>query len=172
MTAYDFTGEDFWFQRSDVDTLRKLALMLPERPVVVNIGAGYGTSALTVVEARADAFVFSVDTDVWEAEANALTAAGLYDQHRVVRVLGRSQDAGRHWPALVDMVFVDGDNSAAGVRGDAHTWLPRIKPGGIIAFHDYGTPSLPGVKEAVDIVMRGYERLVHVKTLIAFRVPE
>jgi predicted O-methyltransferase YrrM len=171
-TAYDFTGEAFWFQRHDVDTLRQLVLTLPPSPVVVNIGAGFGTSALTIVETRRDAFVFSIDVHERPDEMFHLKDAGLWAQHRVVRILGRSQDAGRHWPGWIDMAFVDGDHSRTGVATDARVWLRRIKPGGIIAFHDYGHPSLPGVKEGIDDVMGGYAVIVHNDTLIAYQVPE
>ena len=172
LTPYDITGEAFWFQRHDVDTLRRLVLTLPPSPVVVNIGAGFGTSALTIVEARADAFVFSIDVCERPDEEMHLRQAGLWEQHRVVRILGRSQDAGAYWPGTVAMVFVDGDHSLNGVKGDALAWLPFIRPGGIIAFHDYGRESLPSVKQGVDDIMAGQDVILHHDTLIAFRVPE
>jgi predicted O-methyltransferase YrrM len=172
LTPYDITGEAFWFQRYDVDTLRQLVLTLPPSPVVVNIGAGFGTSALTIVEARADAFVFSIDICERPDEETHLRQAGLWDQHRVVRILGRSQDVGARWPGTVAMVFVDGDHTYIGVFNDATIWLPCIRPGGIIAFHDYGYPALPSVAWGVDAVMANYEVILHNETLIAYRVPE
>lgn len=171
LSPYDITGEAFWFQRHDVDTLRQLVFTLPPSPVVVNIGAGFGTSALTIVEARADAFVFSIDVCERPDEELHLRQAGLWEQHRVVRILGRSQDAGARWPWPVAMVFVDGDHSQDGVMADARAWLPAIRPGGIIAFHDYGRASLPSVAWGVDAVMGGYEVILHNDTLIAYRVP-
>jgi predicted O-methyltransferase YrrM len=155
-----------------VDTLRRLVLSLPPSPVVVNIGAGFGTSALTIVEARADAFVFSIDVEERPDEEMHLRQAGLWEQRRVVRILGRSQDAGTHWPWPVAMVFVDGDHSLDGVKGDVLAWLPCIRPGGIIAFHDYGYPALPSVKWGVDAMMAGQDVILHNETLIAYRVPE
>ena len=172
LSPYDITGEAFWFQRYDVDALRQLVLTLPAAPVVINIGAGFGTSALTIVEARADAFVFSIDICERPDEEMHLRQAGLWEQHRVVRILGRSQDVGARWPLPVAMVFVDGEHDLDGVQGDAVAWLPHIRPGGIIAFHDYGRESLPNVKDAVDAVMAGYKVILHAMTLIAFRVPE
>lgn len=38
----------------------------------------------------------------------------------------------------VDFVFVDADHSYAAVKEDIHTWLPKMKDGGILAGHDYG----------------------------------
>jgi predicted O-methyltransferase YrrM len=48
----------------------------------------------------------------------------------------------------VDFVFIDADHSYEAVRQDIEVWLPKIKPGGMLAGHDYGEPC--GVKQAVD----------------------
>lgn len=47
----------------------------------------------------------------------------------------------------VDFVFVDGDHSRTGVLADLGAWVPKVRPGGLIAGHDH-TPSHPGVEEA------------------------
>lgn len=36
----------------------------------------------------------------------------------------------------VDFVFIDGDHSCAGLRGDWLAWKDRVAPGGIVALHD------------------------------------
>jgi len=35
-----------------------------------------------------------------------------------------------------DFVFIDGDHSYEGVRGDWLAWSPLVRPGGLVAFHD------------------------------------
>jgi hypothetical protein len=35
------------------------------------------------------------------------------------------------------MVFVDGDHSYEGCRGDIEAWTPHVRVGGVIAIHDY-----------------------------------
>lgn len=37
----------------------------------------------------------------------------------------------------LDFVFIDADHSYEGCRRDILAWLPRVRPGGIIAGHDY-----------------------------------
>lgn len=49
-----------------------------------------------------------------------------------------------------DFVFLDGDHSAETVAAEIAAYQPLIRPGGILAGHDYGRPDHPGVKEAVD----------------------
>jgi predicted O-methyltransferase YrrM len=56
-------------------------------------------------------------------------------------------------PASLDFVFIDGDHSHAAVLADIAAWLPRIRPGGLLAGHDYrmtSQPHLAGVTEAVE----------------------
>lgn len=48
----------------------------------------------------------------------------------------------------VDFVFIDADHVYQSVRNDVLAWLPKVKPGGIIAGHDYNPPH--EVKRAVD----------------------
>lgn len=49
-----------------------------------------------------------------------------------------------------DLVFLDGDHRYEAVLADIDAALPLLRPGGILAGHDYSHPSWPGVKRAVD----------------------
>ena len=48
-----------------------------------------------------------------------------------------------------DSIFIDGDHRRAETTADIGGWLPFLRPGGIIAGHDYG-PRYPGVMDAVN----------------------
>lgn len=48
-----------------------------------------------------------------------------------------------------DFVYIDGAHDRFAVESDIRNWLPLIRPGGIIAGHDY-VEDHPGVVEAVD----------------------
>lgn len=50
-------------------------------------------------------------------------------------------------PGVVDLVFIDADHSTAAVAADIESWLPRIRPGGILAGHDIDWPT---VRSAVE----------------------
>lgn len=52
----------------------------------------------------------------------------------------------------LDLVFIDADHSYDGCLADIKAWLPKVRPGGIICGHDFGTPGFPGVKRAVEEV--------------------
>ena len=49
----------------------------------------------------------------------------------------------------VDFVFIDGSHAYEDVKADIEAWLPKIKPGGLLAGDDY-SKEWHGVMEAVD----------------------
>lgn len=55
----------------------------------------------------------------------------------------------------LDFVFIDAEHDYDNVKIDISTWYPKIKPGGIIAGHDYNSYDFPGVKAAVDEFFAG-----------------
>ena len=48
----------------------------------------------------------------------------------------------------LDMVFIDAGHDYDSVREDIANWLPKVRPGGIVAGHDY-QQRFPGVQRAV-----------------------
>ena len=53
----------------------------------------------------------------------------------------------------LDFVFIDASHEYEDVKNDIRAWLPKIKPGGVLAGHDYyvdGHDYFPGVKKAVN----------------------
>jgi len=164
------TGEAYHQTISDVSVLKQCASLLPSNPVIINIGACFGTSAMAMLEERPDAFIFSIDISPSLYEIENLQRAGLYALNRVIRVLGASQDIGQHWPYQVDMVYVDGAHDYQGVVDDIKVWRPLVKTGGILLFHDYGKDFLPHVKIAVDEEMAGYEPFLHIESMLGFRL--
>lgn len=120
-----------------------------QRPVIVNIGAGSGTSGLAFAEARPDATVYTVDISPsspfggLENERNAFKETGL---KLPLQILGDSKQVGKSWVrGPVNLVFVDGDHSLAGCQGDIEAWREHILPGGLILLHDYTRAEWPDV---------------------------
>jgi len=58
--------------------------------------------------------------------------------------------ARRFEDASLDFVFIDGDHAYDAVAADIQAWLPKLKIGGVLAGHDYGHSSWPGVGMAVN----------------------
>lgn len=72
---------------------------------------------------------------------------GLVDSMSVIKSLSHE---GANWfnDGSVDVLFIDAGHSYEAVKKDIEAWLPKMKPNGIIAGHDYN--SWQGVKKAVD----------------------
>lgn len=51
-----------------------------------------------------------------------------------------------------DLVFIDADHSQQAVLADITAWRPKVKAGGWIGGHDYGSRRFPGVESAVHMV--------------------
>lgn len=66
----------------------------------------------------------------------------------------------------LDLVFIDASHTQECVSADIKAWLPKVKPGGAIAGHDFG---MHGVKSAVQAA---FKDIVSVQTCWLHRVPE
>jgi SAM-dependent methyltransferase len=80
--------------------------------------------------------------------ANVARAGYPVEIIRAESVIGASLFA----DASIDYVFIDASHDGESVRQDLAAWLPKVKPGGIMAGHDYNqTP----VQAAVDAAFPG-----------------
>jgi len=169
-----------YIKHDEADFLKKLCLSLPENPFVVNIGAGAGTSALIFLESRPDLTSCTVDIQAesspygcLEGEMNALKQANA-DLSRHQQIHGDSIEVGKTWKGKSpDLVFIDGNHTYEGCKGDIEAWLPLLKPSGILAIHDYNKTEkeYPGVNDSVNELLLGKYLKIDHKTysLIAFK---
>ncbi len=159
----------------EVVALEDAVKSLPDNPHVVNIGAGAGTSGLTVIQ-RPDAFLTTIDIRVegplgsLKGERNAFEQSGINYKDRHQQILKDSKLVAKEWTKKVDMVFVDGDHSYEGASGDIKGWLPHIKKGGIMVVHDYHLGPWDDVVLAVDELLGEYEEIFVAGSTIGFRI--
>ncbi|HEY1190584.1 MAG TPA: class I SAM-dependent methyltransferase [Gemmata sp.] len=140
---------------------------LPAGPLVgVEVGTFRGAGAAQLLASGKFATLYCVDE--WRGgydpddlasgadmeAARADYAAGPGRDPRVVTIRAASTvAAGRFAYRSLDVVYLDADHRYVEVVKDLLAWQMRVKPGGIIAGHDYGRASHPGVKFAVDDVI-------------------
>jgi hypothetical protein len=109
-----------------------------------------------------------VSVDAWSADLDPNVAQAEHDsylgqtRHRLARYGDRSeiwradsrQAAARVPPASADFVYIDARHDYESVSADLAAWLPRVRPGGLLAGHDYfdgeRQGQLYGVRRAVD----------------------
>jgi predicted O-methyltransferase YrrM len=132
-----------------------LAGRIPERGLALEIGSFKGKSSANLAAGlKAGARLVCVDT--WENKAmpydppvdvlpeflrNVASYGDLIETHR-----GTSIEVARVWSRPLDLLFIDGDHSYEGCSTDLKAWLPFLKPGGWVAFHD---SSEAGVARAI-----------------------
>jgi predicted O-methyltransferase YrrM len=82
------------------------------------------------------------------ALARNLIACGVADVATLI-VASSVRAARLFAPGSVDFAFIDAGHDYQSVLSDLATWWPRVKPGGLLAGHDYGHVAWPGVTRAV-----------------------
>jgi len=149
---------------------------------VLEIGSAYGysTCALALV-ARS---VVAIDPHAthgsfFELQAN-LNAYGVREKVRIVR--DSSQNALRSMAGWVDkyektaqrfdLVWIDGDHTAEVVEHDVSHAIKLLKPGGVLACHDYDEVTCPGVRVALDKLFGGPGKLTDTLAVYQFTLPE
>jgi predicted O-methyltransferase YrrM len=195
-TSFDVRDWLNYLFADELLALKDIVNSLPPFPTVVNIGSGGGTSGLAIMETRQDVTLYTVDIrdksspfGCLEAERDVMVRAGFGGEFnkRWFQICGDSKAVGRAWESgPVDMVFIDGDHSYEGCKGDIETWLPRLKSGGLLLVHDYKKTSaiamlqydpktMPHYKEwrgvdmAVDEILET-GRVAHVETVVTLAV--
>jgi predicted O-methyltransferase YrrM len=133
---------------------------------IVEVGSYHGKSAVNLAYAirkrgRA-AGIYCVDT--WmnttiEHAPNLDVFQHFLDNTAAYRDLitplrGRSEDVSREWEGgAIDVIFIDGDHSFEGVTTDIRSWVPRVKSGGLILFHDSDLPEVrAGINATMDLI--------------------
>lgn len=166
---YDVIG---WLRREEGKALWRLA----EGKRVLEVGSYCGCS--TICLAQSAASVLSVDPhdgrgtpapmQTFTQFQNNVERYGLSD--RVEAHIGTLAD---DLPATdFDLIFIDGRHDAESVREDIRLALPRLAPGGLLAFHDYQASEHPGIEIAVDeLVSAGGSLVLTEKTLAVVRPP-
>lgn len=137
--------------------------LLPKNPVTVELGVAEGYFSEDILRDWKPSKHYAVD--LWETHGEYFGDAGSpqdwhdrnykaaferlskYPNCEILRgpTTRMQQYVGDN---TVDLVSVDACHSLECVRDDIQAWWPKLKPGGIMAFHDYENVDY-GVKQAV-----------------------
>lgn len=155
----------------DVDKLRRTV----RDKVVVEIGTARGLSAMVMALNAKKVYTidnyfkpkFGVDQET-EERREELPSQDMPDiirkylkffNPRIEFIHDSSLSASKRFNSdSIDIVFIDGDHTSAGVRADYECWLPKVKSGGIVFFHDYSLV-FPHIKEYIDEELRNDNRV-------------
>lgn len=154
------------------DELRWLAEHAQRARRIIEVGSFQGRSTRALAD-HCTGVVYAVDT--WhdyegdgDCQGQLVAAKGgtwaeiqqAFTRHladhlasgRVIPVVSTSQAALPTLTAIgqADLVFIDGDHRYEACRRDIEGYAPLVRPGGILAGHDYGHRAWPGVQRAVN----------------------
>lgn len=163
--AHDLAASRKMLVQEDVDLIRKLVSKLPHDRdvVVVDLGLGSGTTALSVFAERTEKIhVYSYDnTD--EGRWGELAVHNIGQREHFTWIVSKAEE-----PALgpdsssVDLLLLDASHTQEGLKREFEAWLPRIRDEGLIWIHDYGDPAdfglaakkSPGIATVVKQMMK------------------
>ena len=92
------------------------------------------------------------DTSSYEVFLDSIRSAGL-SEHVQARV-AYSTDEAASWNQPIRLLWIDGDHSYAGTKGDLDGFLPHLAPSGVVAFHD-ALNAFPGpIRVFVEEILR------------------
>lgn len=133
--------------------------------VVVEIGTAWGGSLFCWAQA-ADPEALLVSVDIpggvggggYLAESVPHFKNFCFDTQHLVSVIGDSRDpsvirqvhdalGGRR----IDLLFIDGDHSYRGVKGDFECYGPLVSPGGVVMFHDIQPQTSPDPAYLIEV---------------------
>jgi predicted O-methyltransferase YrrM len=124
-----------------VNGLKDLISDLPKGITMIEIGCYQGESTEIFMESGKVKKLYAVDT--WSGP-KFVEAEKVFDERlkgkKVVKMKGSIIDAFDKLP-MVDFIYIDGNHSYDWVKLDIEFSLPKLKPGGIIAGHDYMLPA-------------------------------
>lgn len=160
-----------------LDWLYYLARTAPDGPAV-EVGVWKGGSILCWARSRVGRGAFYA-VDSWYGKQESKVRDRFLANRKAsgLRITLRSQEgyvAAEHFhDGTVAFCFIDACHDEDGIGKDLPAWVPKIAPGGVLAFHDYGTHKCPAVKKVVDAwqAEARWEPLGIVGSAIAFRRP-
>lgn len=93
-----------------------------------------------------------VETDCMNAHfaAGPMAFEGTIYEQRIKRVTADSRTWKYQGPKDVDFVFIDGGHDVETLEADTDNAFRMLKPGGVIAWHDYGHPGFQPLTDWLD----------------------
>ncbi len=145
---------DGWFLEDQGVMLQKLAV----DKTCIEIGSHKGRSAICMAEVASH--VYTIDIKEWSGFKDNIIG------YPITSFIASSVDGSDLFTRdNVSLVFIDGSHLCHDVILDILSWWDKLKPNGIMIFHDYGTPGHDGVKRAVDEVF-GSDMLIRDYSLV------
>ena len=135
--------------------LRQLLDLADGHETVVELGTGTAWTAIALALAHPGRRVVTYDPIVRPERERYLALVRPSVRERIDMV-AEPGEAATPTPGSVGFVFVDSAHDHASTVATVHAWRSALRPGGVMAFHDFDHPDWPGVREATETLgLRG-----------------
>lgn len=169
------TIDELWKKLKDVELVQVRPVEMEamykhcfefEKPLIVEIGSAHGASSIILAEAASELKGKLICIDSYLENYYNQEKFGMYAKEaflknvfhkyprETVELWTMTSSVAAHKRVSgglgeISVLFIDGDHDYDGVRADCFNWLPKLRKGGYVGFHDYNNPAFK-VKKAVD----------------------
>src|SRR5262245_36728349 len=134
-------------QPADVRALLRLA---GGRRTVVELGTATGWTTASLALSDRARTVTSYDPVVVPGRERYEALIPREARARMTFVQDTGEAGATRWDGPpVEVLFIDSAHTREDTVAEFLAWRPRLAPGGLVVFHDFGNPAFPGVAEAV-----------------------
>jgi hypothetical protein len=130
--------------------------LCPKGGIGIELGVWKGDFSKLILEKSELGLLVSIDawsTGNWSGPkqyAEALQKLAVFGGRSIVLKMDFNDAAIAIPNAWADFIYIDGKHQYEHINNDLHTWWPKLKPGGLLAGHDYEKYQNFGVIKAVD----------------------
>lgn len=173
-----------WFSVPEAKLMRDRVAALPDPASVVQIGVWAGKSLYAACEGMLGKNGSVHAVDLWNERAEAVKTDGLtatdalrwlskmvfgtgMNNHVFIVMCDSAKAAQLHHTGNVDLLFIDAGHFPPEVRADVDAWLSKMKPGGLLLFHDC---YLSGVRAAIESIQGKVDFVERVESMEVYKV--
>ena len=143
-----------WTSIAERQLLSSLAIEVPDKGLIVEIGCLYGGCTAVLALSNQQAQVISIDNFSWTPEGYPFASAERASNNLLklgaqnfTIIEKTSRDASNNWDRLINLLWIDGGHSFDFVYFDLSFYSHFSN---VIALHDYDNPAWSSIREAVE----------------------
>lgn len=165
------TGHPPLMTQKELDCL--LAQIKPEMKVIVELGCYAGGATVAMANKVAeDAKIYAVDVFAINGSHIREMTVERFKKYPSITLLEQTTNqASAEFFQPIDFLFIDADHQDDSIQADLKNWLPKVKVGGIVAFHDYFNDDFPSVQRRVEEFTQTWQYVEEADTLLIKRKP-
>lgn len=152
------------------------AVMVPYLGEIVELGVCNGRTGAMLCRVAMELGASYTGVDFFGLENTAVDIRTKFEENKLDGdiIESSTEEYGKYWGEIpIDLLFVDAGHDEANVSVDCELWVPKVKPGGVVIFHDYDSESGAhgAVKRHADLATQGWERIDDKGSMLIARRP-